>query len=366
MYCIDLSEDDIQLEEVKEFIIFIRSSFSGDLLKSAKIKRPSIFPPVLKFQYDINNKDSADFRNIKEDIINLLDEVYIYVGGDDPSSSLNGINVFQQFDYCKSTEGNYLAYQKLKYFINSLKDCHIINLNLVGGNIFTHPDLNILIDDFNKLPFNKSIYASYKDIPTNFKKNPFLNDSKYTIRVLIDFPISQQILFEAIQFLIDNNCRFESLFAITSAIEFEIAEAIIDKLELEHVEIKPVYTGENIDFFKKYIFLSEKDLLSSKITRKEIFINQSMNISNFGKIRIMTNGEVYSDLNNHSIGDINTPLLNLIYNAMRNPKEWMRIRNQKPCNRCIYQWICPSPSGYEHAIGKNNLCTVKRDPQEYL
>jgi len=38
---------------------------------------------------------------------------------------------------------------------------------------------------------------------------------------------------------------------------------------------------------------------------------------------------------------------------------WRKIRNDYPCCDCIYQWLCPSPSNYELAIGKPNLCHVK-------
>ena len=40
-------------------------------------------------------------------------------------------------------------------------------------------------------------------------------------------------------------------------------------------------------------------------------------------------------------------------------QSWLRIRNQFPCNACNYQWLCPSPSDYETAIGRPNLCHVK-------
>jgi hypothetical protein len=36
------------------------------------------------------------------------------------------------------------------------------------------------------------------------------------------------------------------------------------------------------------------------------------------------------------------------------------IRNQTPCDDCVYQWLCPSPSDYEIAISRPNLCHVKQ------
>ena len=53
----------------------------------------------------------------------------------------------------------------------------------------------------------------------------------------------------------------------------------------------------------------------------------------------------------HSIHEI-------VYNEIEKGKSWLRIRNQFPCDNCVYQWICPSPSNYEIAIGRSNLCHV--------
>lgn len=39
-------------------------------------------------------------------------------------------------------------------------------------------------------------------------------------------------------------------------------------------------------------------------------------------------------------------------------ESWLRIRNQKTCCDCLYQYICPSPSDLDLMIGQLNLCTV--------
>lgn len=49
----------------------------------------------------------------------------------------------------------------------------------------------------------------------------------------------------------------------------------------------------------------------------------------------------------------------MIYREMIEGHSWLRIRNQEPCCSCIYQWFCPSPSNYELAIGRSNLCHIK-------
>lgn len=37
---------------------------------------------------------------------------------------------------------------------------------------------------------------------------------------------------------------------------------------------------------------------------------------------------------------------------------WFRIRRNKPCDCCLFQFLCPPPSNYELALSKNNLCTL--------
>jgi pseudo-rSAM protein len=48
----------------------------------------------------------------------------------------------------------------------------------------------------------------------------------------------------------------------------------------------------------------------------------------------------------------------IVHKEIDNGKSWFRIRNQAPCNDCVYQWLCPSPSDYEIAIGRQNLCHI--------
>jgi pseudo-rSAM protein len=114
-------------------------------------------------------------------------------------------------------------------------------------------------------------------------------------------------------------------------------------------------------FFKENIFLSKEDILSTHISIKNIFANQSINIFDFGKINIMPDGNVFSNLNHPSLGNIYTSsIYDLVRKELFEGKSWLRIRNQAPCNECVYQWLCPPPTNYEIAIGYTNLCHVKQ------
>ena len=87
---------------------------------------------------------------------------------------------------------------------------------------------------------------------------------------------------------------------------------------------------------------------------------RTMNLYDFGKITILPNGDVYANLNHPSLGNIHVNnIQEILHKEVEEGKSWFRVRNQAPCTDCVYQWICPSPSNYEIAIGRSNLCHVK-------
>ena len=93
---------------------------------------------------------------------------------------------------------------------------------------------------------------------------------------------------------------------------------------------------------------------------KDFFNRQSMNLYDFGKINIVSNGDVYANLNHPSIGNIYIDnIYEIVQKEIDEGLSWLRIRNQAPCKDCAYQWLCPPPSNYEIIIGRPNLCHVK-------
>lgn len=75
----------------------------------------------------------------------------------------------------------------------------------------------------------------------------------------------------------------------------------------------------------------------------------------------MPNGDVYANVNHSALGNISTHSIHgIVQKELEEGKSWLRIRNHAPCNTCIYQWLCPSPSDYEIVIGRPNLCRVKQ------
>ena len=87
-------------------------------------------------------------------------------------------------------------------------------------------------------------------------------------------------------------------------------------------------------------------------------IHQKLNIQDFGKLTVMADGQIYANVNHEAIGNIKDTPHAIVYREITEGHSWLRIRDNKPCCECIYQWLCPTPSHYEDVIGKQNLCNI--------
>jgi len=94
---------------------------------------------------------------------------------------------------------------------------------------------------------------------------------------------------------------------------------------------------------------------------REIFRNQKLNSNFFGILHILPDGSVKANMNAETLGNIKRDtVLDLIYKELIDNTAWRKVRNERPCTDCIYHFICPAPSNYEKAIGRQNLCRIKQ------
>jgi pseudo-rSAM protein len=92
----------------------------------------------------------------------------------------------------------------------------------------------------------------------------------------------------------------------------------------------------------------------------DIQIKQELNLNYYGRLSIKSNGDIYSNLNKSKVGNyFETSISECISFELDNKHGWKHTRKYiKPCNQCIYQYLCPSLSNYEYVMRKPNLCQV--------
>lgn len=152
------------------------------------------------------------------------------------------------------------------------------------------------------------------------------------------------------------------LFKVYTEEDLETASGLIDRYELQNYKVEPVYDHTNLSFFENQVFLTLEDIFSRPMSMQEVMRNQVLNTNNFGKLFITSEGDVYaSNRFGAKIGNLHSESIRqLIHKEMTEGNSWLHIRNEAPCCNCIYQWMCPSPSDYEEAINKPNLCHVEK------
>lgn len=90
----------------------------------------------------------------------------------------------------------------------------------------------------------------------------------------------------------------------------------------------------------------------------KIISNMNINSNFFGELYFLPDNKIYTNPNSKELGSIGDNWKLLLQERLLNDPIWFNIRNQKPCNKCLYQFLCPSPSNYELVIGKPNLCHI--------
>lgn len=247
----------------------------------------------------------------------------------------------------------HLSIESFKYLVSIICNTNC-SVNLLGGDITKHLELGQILTIIESFP-NICFWLHYNSrqfrdiekildyIPGNIRLVSLCNNpNEYNMMIQ---SISKQMA--------DKIYKHKVLLFSEEEIN------VIDNKEMRNVVFIPIYDGNNFDFFKKSVFSAEEDFTHCDLTINQILINKRINSINYGVINVFPDGTIKTNINNKPLGNLSEGLENLLWREMKRKDGWMKTRTEKPCNDCIYQYLCPPPSNYEIAIGKPNLCTVK-------
>jgi pseudo-rSAM protein len=324
-----LTNERYKQKDVNDFIRELRYNYMGDIIDIGLSKgKPVQLLPYFNFpdKHEIYKKHN--FSSLKN-ILEKLSEISIHID--------NTTNTIKLIPFLQSIPGS-------------------PTFNIIG-NIEEIPNYSEILSYFDQHPSPKNILCSYKNVIA--LQPAFENNFSY--RISVCFPVDMQQWNHSRQLLLNQTLPVETIFDVTSDDDCLQAEQLIEQCKIEKYRLNPVYTGENIRFFEENVFLKKEDILSTSMTIRDFFARQAINLYDFGKINIMPDGDAYANLNHPALGNIYTDnIYEIVNKEVEEGKSWLRIRNQAPCTDCVYQWLCPPPSNYEIAIGRPNLCHVKK------
>ncbi len=201
----------------------------------------------------------------------------------------------------------------------------------------------------------KTIACSY-DHCSSLMKNSF---NGFGYQITVHFPVNLGCWEAAVQWGRSLGDLVSYRFEVASEVDCQAAVGLAEDAAIEKYQLFPVYTGNNLDFFRKNVFLTHEDILATRLTMRDFFRRRAINENDFGKLHILPNGDIYANRHYPALGNVAThDFLTIIQKEIKEGCSWLRIRNQEPCANCLYRDLCPSPSDYELEIGCPNLCCI--------
>lgn len=341
LYCIEVCEQDLENDVFKFFVYDLVNCGFGDiqLQNSQMDEKPIQLPPILNIQTEVSRlkKEGVTDLTIGENVLMNLYEIKIIL----------------------PEENNTNYFSSLAVLLKSLEKSEISTVVIMNYNIKNELKDNFL-NHLKRLPSSKEFVFEADDISETLLEE-FDKIELMDFRLKIVFPHEYLLdkLHELGKLLRMYSFDLELEFQIHSEEYYLILdEYVIANLSCFKTNFKPVFIGDNILFFEKYVYISEDDFQTMELSKKNVFAQQAINTNDFGKLTITSNGEVYANINHPPLGTICNDIRELVYREMTNGISWFRIRDKQPCCDCVYQWLCPSPSDYELQMNKFNLCSV--------
>ena len=343
LYCIRLTEEELADEKLNGWVQNMVAQECGALVEDNGInQRPLSLPPILKVQ------DEADYyrwehrQGIDGNVIENLHRLIFHINGSKYGNEL----YVKQTLYPTTSSGTLLTEDILRFAMNARVSPFLTEISLVG-NPFSYEGLEDLIESLKAI-CPVSVYCTWQDV-MNFLSDVEKLSTKANLHIMATGDAVLDKLPQEVNYT----------FLVASEQEYEAAMEFEGKYRLEHTDIVPVYTGNNLSFFEECLYMDEEGIQDIALDKREVFIRQKLNIQDFGRLTVIADGKVYANPNRSAIGHIGETPHAIVYREITEGSSWLRIRDQKPCCDCIYQWLCPSPSHYEDVIGKPNLCHIK-------
>ena len=353
-YCVGIYEYQLRDSQFTEFIKKIRNTFSGDIIKNIRGIPPFISKPILRILHHPNNPKTKEYNLLGENALFHLHEVTFYL--ENQGFDLNPMykDCYKQFLYPTYTEKQKLSHAKYLEIIEQLSICQIDKINIIPATIEKKELFSYLLSLSRQYSIKTQIILPYKKYNKEDLKQLLINP-QFSIMIMVHLPVDYEELNSYINLFNEYNITWSLIASNKNDVIF-LSKNNLGKFT--NVDYIPWYTGDNMDFFKEYIYNDFKDIIEQKNTKQHIFRKQILNDNLFGKLTIFPTGEVYSNVNFPTIGNIQDQKLSeIVYSEIENYfKPWFFTRDYVSCKNCVNKYLCPSISNYEIVANEYNMC----------
>lgn len=354
-YCVPVTNEMAKDKSVVEFIRYLRSSFSGNVISSKIVSlenKPFIFMPMMRLYNSVEKINKEKGLSLGEVILRNLNEVTCFMPGSCNHGCDNCKIFYRQITHCSNFTENQLSIDDYFNLFDNLIASGVNKINIVINELANCWELFTIIEKLRTFSIEKEFYLDVKNLNENIHKL-FIGQSN--VNISIDF---SNFCYKEINEILTTYKDYPIIWNFIVTDEFELDNAT--KLSsLYSCHIIPFYNKINVDFFKEYVYLTLDDIIEIPIGKRQIYRRQSLNENFFGKLFILPSGDVYSNMNLQPIGSIpGQSLSEIVFSEFSNSQSWLNLRDKGACKDCANKYLCPSVSNYEYAIGKVNLCHI--------
>lgn len=350
LYFVPLTIMEGEAAELKEFVIRIEELGMGRILRDGK--EGFSLPPTLRILNDITHMKDEGIHTYN--VLKYLQEIVIYIGGNHSESPL-----FRQVIYPINTPQE-LSVPDIDKFITQVGIDSHVKIRIVISSVTK--DIDLLIQKLlNRQGYTEFCYSieSLSKMTDGFME---IMEKQVHVKVII----SPDDTYRLQGMRVPLNPKYEYTFLVDSVDAIQNAKQIISNFGLDRYNMVGIW-NDNIAFLKEQVFLSKKEIIESKPSKRVLFIHQSVNLNYWGKLILMPDKQIYSDIQGNAIGSMDEPISVMVQREMISGRSWTRTRDRIPndkCPACLYKWLCPgfspieSVSGYL-ACGERMLNTKK-------
>lgn len=353
LYSVAIDETCLSDNDVRRWVDNLLATQSAMLVENDGInRRPISLKPELKVQDSMDYYILGHAKGTNASIMSNLHKLVFHING-----SRYGNDIFQKQIVYPRAQAAEMKADDIQKFVISFGSTHFLTGISLVGCLWEHSECDSLLAFLDSSKITTAIYCTEKDyldyngegekleLSENVKYHILISNYEINPQSLFAIPIKKKVFYE---------------FVVTSEQDFIRANEWMEYYQIvDNSKLHPVYTGTNLAFLEENLYMQQSDLEDICLSKREIFAHQILNTNFFGTFIILPDGKVYSGNLYSELGRIEEGLYALVYREVTEKRFWFNIRNQEPCNSCLYQWLCPPPSIYEYEIGKPNLCKLE-------
>lgn len=331
-------------KDVSAFISNIVENGFGVLENDEQSNMVSL-PPLLNIQRDYERLKSDTSRSVGDSLTTYLSTLEIQLGGE-----YVGADYHNQIVYPHSTT-EYLNVEAFEFISQTLQSEYLTAIRIVSPNLVTYPYVKELLQILQPVKQKVAMYCLLNEIDDFARYLQLLSDG-FKVVFIADIGAMLNKIPSVIR------DKFSYVITVNSEQDYELYESMYSNNQSFSHSCAPVFDN-NEQFFKDNVFMTEEDMTSTKLNKRQVYVHQAINTNFFGTLNIDSDSKIYSCYSSPSLGSVGNTLYDMLVAEMEHNYAWRRVRADKPCADCIYQWLCPSPSNYERVIGRPNLCNIK-------